>query len=315
MTVYLDIIFLENLCMNYIILFATGYIMKLKIKHIRIVLSSCLGSLYAILIYIQKEMFFSNIILKIMLSILMILIAFFPKKIKIFFKEIILFYLVSFVFGGCAFFLLYFVKPQNVLIRNGVYVGRYPIQIALLGGIVGFIITQIAFKLVKGKITKKDMITDMCIFNNESMVELKALVDTGNMLKDPISGLPVIVVCKNKLYKIFPEAVLDNIDDIINGKLKQDIFIKQQEVISKFRMIPFSSLGKQNGLLLGIKVDKIEIIFDDNKEIVEGVIVGIYDKPLSRNDEYSALLGLDILKGSKKNDWTSKTKVGSIIHS
>ena len=31
MTVYLDIVFLENLCMNYIILFATGYIVTWEV--------------------------------------------------------------------------------------------------------------------------------------------------------------------------------------------------------------------------------------------------------------------------------------------
>ena len=45
MTVYIDIILLENLCMNYIILFATAYIMKLKISHIRLVASSGIGAI------------------------------------------------------------------------------------------------------------------------------------------------------------------------------------------------------------------------------------------------------------------------------
>ena len=309
MTVYLDIIFLENLCMNYIILFATGYIMKLKIKQVRIILSSAFGSLYVVLVYLQNSIILSNIIVKVMLSIVMILIAFYPKKIKIFFKEIILFYLVSFVFGGCAFFLLYFIKPQNVLIRNGVYVGRYPIQIAILGGIVGFTITQIAFKLVKGKITKKDIFTEICILLNEKKTYVKALVDTGNMLKDPISGMPVIVVCKNMLYTVFPEKILDNLENIINGKLSEDILINEQEFISKFRMIPFSSLGTQNGLLLGIKVDKVEVFFDENKETVENVIVAIYDKNLSKNGEYAALLGLNIIERSERSEFTSNIKV------
>ncbi len=35
MTVYLDVVLLENLCMNYIILFATGYLMKIKMKQLR----------------------------------------------------------------------------------------------------------------------------------------------------------------------------------------------------------------------------------------------------------------------------------------
>lgn len=309
MTVYLDIVFLENLCMNYIILFAIGYIMKLKMKQIRIILSSVLGSIYAVLVYLQNIFFFSNIIVKIMLSIVMVLIAFSPKKMKMFFKEIVLFYLVSFVFGGCAFFLLYFVKPQNILVRNGVYVGRYPIQIALLGGIVGFTITQIAFKLVKGKISKKDVLADLIIYWNEKQVQLKALVDTGNMLKDPISGLPVIVVDKNMLQGIFPKEILDSTEDIINGKLPKDIFLKEQEFISKFRVIPFSSLGKQNGLLLGIKIHKVKICFDEIDELVKGVIIGIYDKPLSKNNEYTALVGLDILEGSEKSELTSNVKV------
>ena len=42
--------------------------------------------------------------------------------------------------------------------KNGVYIGTYPIKIALLGGIVGFIITNIAFKIIKTKLKKKDMI-------------------------------------------------------------------------------------------------------------------------------------------------------------
>lgn len=309
MTIYLDVVFFENVCMNYIILFATGYIMKIRMKQIRIILSSILGSVYAVLMYIQNTVLYSNVITKILLSVIMILIAFYPKKIKLLFKELVLFYLISFVFGGCAFALLYFVKPQNVLIRNGVYVGRYPIQIALLGGIVGFVITQMAFKLVKNKMSKKDMFADLYIFWNDKTVKLRALVDTGNMLKDPISRLPVIVVEKSKLYTIFPKEILDYSNDIINGNLPKEIFLREQEVISKFRMIPFSSLGKQNGLLLGIKVEKVKICFAEVEELIDGVIIGIYDKTLTKNNEYTALVGLDILEGSEKNELTSNIKI------
>jgi uncharacterized membrane protein len=40
MTIYLDVVLLENLCMNYIILFATSYIMKIKTKQWRLIISS-----------------------------------------------------------------------------------------------------------------------------------------------------------------------------------------------------------------------------------------------------------------------------------
>ena len=118
MTVYIDIILLENLCMNYIILFATAYIMKLKISHIRLVASSGIGAIYSIMLYMQILPIYSNLIMKIVLSIAMVYIAYMPRNIKNIVKQLIIFYLTSFTFGGVAFALLYFVSPQNILMEK-----------------------------------------------------------------------------------------------------------------------------------------------------------------------------------------------------
>jgi len=118
MTIYLDIIFLENIFMNTIILFASGTILKTKIQIIRILISSAIGSIYAVLSYVTKLEIYSNMILKIILSIVMIYIAFKPSNIKQIFKQLMIFYLTSFTFGGVAFALLYFVKPQNILFEK-----------------------------------------------------------------------------------------------------------------------------------------------------------------------------------------------------
>ena len=123
MTVYLDVILIENLCMNYIILFATGYVMKIKIKHIRLLLSALIGGIYAIMGYMQILEIYASTIMKVVLSVVMVYIAYQPKNVKSLGKQIIIFYLTSFVFGGCAFALLYFVRPQDILMRNGVYIG------------------------------------------------------------------------------------------------------------------------------------------------------------------------------------------------
>ena len=118
MTLYIDIIFLENLFMNYIILYATGIIIKAPIKLIRTFLSSVIGSIYAALTYMSVLEIYSNIFLKIMLSITMVYVGFNPKNIKNFFKQLIIFYLTSFTFGGVAFALLYFISPQNILMEK-----------------------------------------------------------------------------------------------------------------------------------------------------------------------------------------------------
>lgn len=310
MTIYLDVVLIENLIMNYIILFATGYILKIKLHHIRLILSSLLGGIYSILAYMQVLEIYSNIIMKIILSIVMVYIAYKAKNVKILTKQIIIFYLISFVFGGSAFALLYFVKPQEIFMKNGMYIGTYPLKIAVLGGIVGFTISVISFKLVKHRLNKKDMFCNITFFIEEKNIKTKAMIDTGNMLKDPISRMPVIVVEKDILYEIIPNKILDNLEKIIGGDVPSEIYEEEcVEYISKFKVIPFTSLGRQNGLLLGIKANKVIIEIDENEQELKNVIIGIYDKKLSKKDKYSALLGLDVLEGSEQSELiTSSSK-------
>lgn len=247
MTIYVDIVLLENLCMNYIILFSTAYILKLKTKHFRILVSSLLGAIYAILAYANIIPLYTNVIMKIILSICMIYIAYNPKHIKGMIKEVIIFYLVSFALGGCAFALLYIVRPQDIFMKDGVYIGTYPLKIALLGGIVGFVITYVSFKIVKSRITKNEIIYKTILRFNNKEKEINVLLDTGNMLKDPITGDAVMLVEKESLYELIPRNLLENFNRILGGGLEEE---KIFEYKNKLRIIPFTSVGKQNGMML-----------------------------------------------------------------
>ena len=297
MTIYVDIVLLENLCMNYIILFGTAYIIKIKVKHIRILLASLIGAVYAVLAYAGVFPIYANLITKIILSICMTYIAFNPKKLKGLIKELILFYLVSFALGGCAFALLYIVRPQDIFMKNGVYIGTYPLKIALLGGITGFVITYVAIKIVKTRITKNEIIYKAIIKIEEQEIEINVLLDTGNMLKDPISGDAVIMVEKNKLYKILPNKMLDNTNKFLGGEFEN---AESLEYRKRIRFIPFTSVGKQNGMLLGIKPDLVKIITDVDEIVNEKTIIGVYEKTFSKYGKYSGLIGLDILERTEK---------------
>ena len=297
MTIYVDIVLLENLCMNYIILFGTAYIIKIKVKHIRILLASLIGAVYAVLAYAGVFPIYANLITKIILSICMTYIAFNPKKLKGLIKELILFYLVSFALGGCAFALLYIVRPQDIFMKNGVYIGTYPLKIALLGGITGFVITYVAIKIVKTRITKNEIIYKAIIKIAEQEIEINVLLDTGNMLKDPISGDAVIMVEKNKLYKILPNEMLDNTNKFLGGEFEN---AESLEYRKRIRFIPFTSVGKQNGMLLGIKPDLVKIITDVDEIVNEKTIIGVYEKTFSKSGKYSGLIGLDILERTEK---------------
>ena len=302
MTIYLDVVLAENLCMNYIILLATAYKLKIKRNHIRLIISALLGGVYSILAYIKILQMYSNFIFKIILSIVMVYVAYKPKDVKKLTKNLVFFYMISFLFGGCAFAFLYIIKPQEILVRNGMLIGSYPLKVAILGGLVGFTIITISFKLVKSRLSPKDIYCEIEVSFNDKKVTTKALIDTGNMLKEPITGMPVIIMEKEILKEILPNIILDNLEKIIGGEAPKEIYEGEYlEYVKRFRLIPFISLGKENGMLLGFKVDKIEIKQEEIKN-AENVIVGIYEKKLSKKNQYFALIGLDLIERSEEKN-------------
>ena len=125
------------------------------------------------------------------------------------------------------------------------------------------------------------------------------MIDTGNLLKEPISKCDVIIVEKESLTEIVSQDVLKDIDIILNGK-----WIDSTDIHSyKFKLIPFSSLGNDNGLLIGFKPDYIKI-YGEEECIRDDVLVGIYNGKLSKSNLYTSLIGLDILnKEGKKNEF------------
>ena len=256
MTIYIDVIIVENLIMNYIILYATGTISKVKISYLRIFCSSLIGAIYAITEYTFKLNIYSNIIIKTILSVIIIYVAFNPQNIKKMCKQLIIFYVTTFTFGGIATYLIYVLKPQNIIIKNGMYVGTYVLKVIFIGAIIGTIILFIAFKQVKKKITKTKT-----------------------------SG-----ISKRKFIK---KEILNNTESILGGdfqNIPEDI---KREYIPKLKIIPFASLGKQNGMLVGIKPEKIEIINEQTEEN-KNAIIGIYNKSLTKKGEYNALIGIEL---------------------
>lgn len=225
----------------------------------------------------------------------MVYVALNPKTIKKCLKQLIIFYLTSFTFGGTAFALLYFIKPSEILMKNGVYIGAYPLKIAILGGIVGFVTIVVAFKTVRGRITSRNMYCKTRIQIGGKEIQSISMIDSGNLLKEPISGNPVVIVETSILQNIIPSQILNNIKEITEGKIEQIPI----EYASKLRIVPFTSLGMPNGILLGLKIDKLIIEHDDEEIENNDIIMGLYNKKLSKTDKYTSLIGINLIERRK----------------
>ncbi len=294
MTIYLDIVLFENIFLNSIIIISTAIIGKVQIKWIRIFIASLIGGLFAICNYIVNINWFSGIILKIVISIIMMKIAFNKCNLRKIMKQLMFFYLVSFTFGGIAFMLLFFINPQNIIIKSNHLVGVYPLKIAVISGILGLLIFFIISKILKNNFSKKSIICEIEIFYNGNIEKIKTMIDTGNLLKEPISKKDVVIVEKDSLKSIISKDILDNIQSILHGQ-----WLESENLHSyKLNLIPFSSLGNDNGLLIGFKPDYIKI-YSEEECVRNDVLIGIYDGKLSKNNLYTSLIGLDILSNRK----------------
>lgn len=277
MIVYVDVVILENIVMNYIILISVGILGKFKIHSFRILISSIFGSTYAIIsIYIKNISWILNIMVGLIFSIIMIIIAFPKTKFKELYKKIILYYVSSFIFGGIAFA----VSTQiTVKVMN----------LSIISGIIGLCFIFITIKIILNRRKMKSMICNIKIFYNNKSIELKGFIDSGNMLKEPISKKDVIIVEKKSLKTLLDNKFLDDIDNILNGKWLPS------NIKTNFILIPFYSLGKNNGIIIGFKPEYIEINYLD-QIIRKEVIVGIYNERLNLNNNCNCLIGLNVLK-------------------
>lgn len=301
MEIYLDIVALENIVINYLILLVTSKFSKNKAASLRLFLSSLLGTVYLVLMLILPDMkIYTTVFSKLLLSIAMVAVAFSFRKITVFLKTLAMFYAATFLFAGAGFALMFFNRDWGI-IKNGVLVSPLTFLDTtwtelLLAVAVTLIILRVVWDTVHSRFIKEKLLVKISItFDNKATV-LSALVDTGNSLHDPLTNMPVVVVEFSAIKELLPEDIRNIFENDSENDLNSvSATIAGSNWFSRFRLIPFTSLGRENGILIGFKPDYIEIAADEEKKGVHDVIVGIYNKALSKNQQYSALMNPELI--------------------
>lgn len=295
--VYAEYILIENIVINYIILYATRIITKTKGSRLRLLISSIIGSLYILVAFFPEYEFLGKFIIKFSVSVLMILIAFNPEKFNIFLKQISAFYLTSFVFAGTIMGIYYILNNSfnfaNVSFKNA----RELVRVLVIGIGLAIMLIHYIFKYHRARMNKENFLTNITISLNNKKANLVALIDTGNSLKEPITQKPVIIAEYNSLSEILPEK-LKRIY-LEKRELDLETIAKVMEDIGseiKLRLIPFKSLGNENGILIGFKPDSVSIYLEnETRRLKEEIIVAIYNNKLAQDEQYNGLLHPEII--------------------
>ena len=290
--VYVDVLFAVNLIINYLLLQACSVFINLKKKFLRIVSGAFIGACYAVLIFFPDFSVLYTTISKMLISMLILAAAYPFYSLGSYIKTLFIFYAVSFGFGGCVLGVFYFSDvgaKLGAVYSNGIFYFNLPWPVLLVSGGIFYLAVKMTSVFGKRINCSRSLKKKLYLYYKNNSAELVALLDTGNSLIDPISLTPVIVAEYKSIKTLFTKEVRDGLDRIET----EDITWLVNELAEKgltVRLIPFSSLGKENGMLLGFVPDHAEIRDDCGIRTLDNCVVAIYGKQLSKDRSYGALL-------------------------
>jgi len=295
--VYADVILLENLIMNYLILWSTARLTRYSYSKVKLVIASALGSVYAVLSYFPEYSYLFSFFIKILFSILIVIVAYTPAYFHLLLKLTGIFYIVSFIFGGAAFGLFYFINGLN-LTSNGIsFIKDFPIKILVVAVVAAYFTIRYSWDYVQHRIKRERLIVRVEMSFDKKQLSMDALVDTGNSLKDPITDAPVMITDYSMIRELMPEDIQKVFEQSGENELNAIAEIMSiSKWATRFRIIPFKSLGRENGMLIGFRPDVVTIFDNDKRIQLNNIVIAIYRKNLSKDGEYSALIHPEMLK-------------------
>lgn len=235
MKVYIDLVLILNFILDLLILMSIKILLKRNTTLFRLLLGSFIGSLTILILFIKINslMLF---IFKLLLSIIINLISFGFKNIKYFIKNIMLFYINSIILGGFIYFInIEFLNNKSLLINFIFLVISSPI-------IIYFYIKQI--KEFKNNYSNYYDIT--IYYSDDKIKKYIGYLDTGNLLKDPYTNKPIIIInyFKNNYPKILVPFSTVNEKELLECFRVNKVFINNKYI---------------KNVLIGLSKNKINI--------------------------------------------------------
>lgn len=285
--IYLDVLLLTNFLMNAVLLWAAASFAGRRVRAIRLFMGAAVGSLYTVVFLLPPV--WSTAPVKIFISIVMVMVAFAPVKFPTFLLLFGFFYFSAFLVGGMSLCLSYLMLNSRSfsLWMGDQSVSSVGIAVAT---VVAALLGKACWSFVRTGVWRKLFLVPVEIEFQGARARLKGLIDTGNHLRDPISGLPVMI------------AQYDSVSDLLPDPLRSAFRSESIDVgslsgvssdfpgLNRLRVIPYRSLGKRDGMLWAFRPDSLTVYEGQTPLKASDALVAVYDKELSPDGVYDALI-------------------------
>lgn len=273
--VYLDVFLIINIFMDFLILVVAKKFFKPQTTLLKCFLGALGGGVLSVfsLMIPYKILWLRFITSYVVICLFMCLMTFGFKGLRNSIKSMVCVYFATFLLGGTMNALYYHTifgfMLNKILSRN--YFSKINIMRFVCIVLITYLVTNFILKEINIKKDNKVRIYKIKLSINERSTYVNALLDTGNLLKEPISGRDVHIIEAEVLKDIIGEDYLKN---------------------GVYRIIPYNSVGNEKGILPGIEADCMEIYIGGEKSVIkiDKPLIAIYDKRLSSKGEFFGLL-------------------------
>lgn len=258
MTIYLDVVFLINLLYQLWILKLLDVIFQLHTPFLRLLLGGICGSVgycMCILMKIRIFLFPANMIAGVLLGLLVLPAAFAPLRVR---QSLLL--IPAQLFLNCVLGGILSLLPGGTSVQY---------LVLLAGGALIFagMFCRKMRELLLARAHQTNCIRQIRLIHRGNKVAANALIDTGNSLKDPISGEPVMIVDTQIAGEILPE-----------GRIEEQ---------PGYRLIPFDSIGVTKGVMEAFRIEVLEV---EENIVRKRVICAVYHGRFQSAEQYQVLL-------------------------
>lgn len=279
--VYLDLVFLLNLCVDYLMLLAAGRLAGEVLRRPRLLLGAVLGGLYACGIFLPGLGFLERPLCRICVGVLMALLAYGGSVHLL--RCTLVFFGVSAALGG-AILAVTLLGGQSMTMKNGIFYSGMDLRILLLAAAGCYVMLTLVFG--RGARHGLRELRTAEVRLNERKVCLTALVDTGNTLSDPVTGRPVLVAEGARLGGLFPPESRPEPEELRDPTAALERLSAGREG-RRWRLLPYRAVGISSGLLLALRTDGVRVGETDYGPI----LVALSPTPVSDGGGYNALIG------------------------
>jgi stage II sporulation protein GA (sporulation sigma-E factor processing peptidase) len=278
-----------------ILLWMVAQISGFKVKRNRFILGGAVGGVFQFLVLtnlvsngLLYPWILAPVIFILIVPILMAGLTFTPSHIKNYIRILGYMYLLSFLLAGFHWGID--IINQRFFHWNITLWWRFLMHLSLI-----LTMGELGWGIVHRKFWEQICLYPIQISWGGQMMQLNALLDTGNQLHDPITKVPVVIVELQQIKDQLPLEFIKWVENIQLGELGLNIELSDfwEE---RVRILPFNSLGKEHGLMVGFRSDQVKVWQKQQTVINENVVIGLYNKSLSREGAFHALIPPAVLR-------------------